>query len=65
MASGRLAAARPPKITSMRMSSTGMDRPSARPMSDLTSLLMAWKVGICPPTCEVSPGAASLPLIAW
>ncbi len=65
MASGRLAAARLPKITSMRISNTGMDSPSARPMSDLTWLLMACSAGICPPATAVSPGAPSLPLMAW
>ena len=61
MASGRLAAARLPKITSSRMSSTGSEMASARPMSALTSLLIAAYVGTCPPTWLASPGAASLP----
>ena len=41
MASGRRAAARLPKITSITISNTGVEKPSARPMSELTSLLIA------------------------
>ena len=41
IASGRLAAARLPKITSITISSSGIEKPSARPMSELTSLLIA------------------------
>ena len=65
MASGMLAAARLPKITNSRMRSAGMEIPSARPMSTLTSSLMASSVGICPPTRSVRPGAPSSSLMAW
>ena len=41
IASGRLAAARLPKITSSTISSAGSEKPSARPMSEVTSLLIA------------------------
>ena len=57
MASGRLAAARLPKMTSSRTSSTGREMPSARPMSLVTSLLIAASVGIWPPAWTVRPGA--------
>ena len=65
MASGRLAAARLPKITSSRMSSTGIEMPSARPISEVTSLLIADMVGTCPPTRVVRPGAARRPSMPW
>ncbi len=65
MARGRLAAARLPKITSSRMSSTGMEMPSARPMSEVTCLLIADMVGTWPPTWVDRPGAARWPAMAW
>ncbi len=65
IASGRPAAARLPKITSSRISSTGMEIPSARPMSALTWSLIASSVGICPPTWVARPGTPSSSLMAW
>ncbi len=64
IASGRLAAARLPKMNSMTISSTGREKASARPMSELTSLLIASFVGTSPPTSVRRPGAPSWPLIA-
>ncbi len=64
MASGRLAAARLPKITASRTSRTGIEMPSALPMSAVTSLLIAASVGISPPVCTVRPGAVRSALIA-
>ncbi len=64
MASGRLAAARLPKMISITISSTGMEKPSARPMSAVTCLLIACSVGVKPPVCVCRPGAARSPLIA-
>ena len=64
IASGRLAAARLPKITSSRISRIGSDSPSARPMLELTWVLIADSVGMTPPTWVVSPGADSELLIA-
>ena len=58
MARGRLAAARPPKMISSRISRTGMEKPSALPMLAVTSLLMATSVGTVPPSCAVMPWAA-------
>ena len=46
IASGRLAAARLPKMTRSRSSRTGIEMPSARPMSLVTCLLIATSVGI-------------------
>jgi len=64
MASGRLAAARLPKMTASRISRTGIDSPSARPISEVTCLLIASSVGICPPIWVLRPRGASRPLIA-
>ncbi len=64
MASGRLAAARLPKITSNRSKSNGMDSVSARLMSPLTCLLIVSSVGITPPALAVSPGTARRPEMA-
>ena len=64
IASGRLAAARLPKMISITISSTGMEKASARPMSEVTCLLIASLVGTSPPTSVRRPGAPSWPLIA-
>ncbi len=64
IASGRLAAARLPKMIASRTSRTGIEMPSALPMSLVTSLLMAASVGIWPPACTVRPGAVRSGLIA-
>jgi len=58
MATGSEAAARPPKITSSRISKTGMENPSALPMSAVTSELIATSIGTVPPTVAVTPLAA-------
>ena len=50
IASGRLAAARPPKITSSRISRTGKDRPSARVMLAVVCWPIVSLVGTTPPT---------------
>ena len=42
-----------------------MEMASARPMSALTSELIASSVGICPPTWVVRPGTPSSSLMAW
>ena len=65
IASGRPAAAKLPKMISSSTSSAGMEMASARPMSALTSELIASSVGICPPTRVVRPGTPSSPLMAW
>ncbi len=64
MASGRLAAARLPKITSSTISSTGRENASARPMSEVTSWLIASLAGTTPPTSVCSQGERSCHLIA-
>ena len=51
-------------MTTSSTSKTGIEMPSARPMSLVTSLLMAASVGIWPPARTVRPGAARSPLIA-
>jgi hypothetical protein len=63
MTSGKLAAVTEPKITSSKMSSTGSDKLSARPMSLLVWLVMVSSVGTSPPTSVRSMGAASLVLM--
>ena len=60
IATGRDAAARLPKITSSRISRTGIEKPSALAMSAVTSLLMATSMGTFPPTRAVTPPAARL-----
>jgi len=50
IASGKLAAARLPKITAITISSTGIEKPSARPISAVTCLPIVSLVGTSPPT---------------
>ena len=60
IATGRDAAARLPKITSSRISRTGIEKPSALAMSAVTSLLMTTSMATFPPTRAVTPLAARL-----
>ena len=60
IATGRDAAARLPKITSSRISRTGIEKPSALAMSAVTSELMATSIATFPPTLAVTPSAARL-----
>ena len=60
IATGSEAAARLPKITSSRISKTGIENPSALAMSAVTSLLIATSIGTVPPTLAVTPLAARL-----
>ena len=60
IATGSDAAARLPKITSSRISSTGIENPSALAMSAVTSELIATSIGTVPPTRAVTPLAARL-----
>ena len=69
IATGSEAAARLPKMTSRRISKTGIENPSALAMSAVTSLLIATSIGTFPPTRAVTPlavraGGASSALIA-
>ncbi len=50
IASGKLAAATLPKITAITISSTGIEIPSARPISAVTCLPIVSLVGTSPPT---------------
>ena len=60
MATGIQAAPRLPKITSSRISRTGIEKASALAMLAVTSELMATSVATLPPTVAVSPAAARL-----
>ncbi len=58
-ASGRLAAVRPPKTTTSRTSTIGIDSDSARPMSALTWVVMSLPMASLPPSRTSRPGGAS------
>ena len=60
MATGIQAAPRLPKITSSRISRTGIENASALAMSAVTSELIATSVATLPPTRAVRPAAARL-----
>ena len=60
IATGSEAAARLPKITSSKISKTGIENPSALAMSAVTSELIATSIGTVPPTRAVTPLAARL-----
>ena len=60
IATGSEAAARLPKITSSRISKTGIENPSALAISAVTSELIATSIGTVPPTLAVTPLAARL-----
>jgi hypothetical protein len=55
IATGSAAAARLPKITSSRISSTGIENSSALAMLAVTSELIAASIGTVPPTWAVTP----------
>ena len=59
MASGRLAAASPPKTTTSSTSTIGIDSVSARAMSSPTWLVMSLAIASLPPSWTVSPAGAS------
>ena len=60
IATGSEAAARLPKITSSRISKTGIENPSALAISAVTSELIATSIGTVPPILAVTPLAARL-----
>ena len=60
IATGSAAAARLPKITSSRISSTGIENSSALAMLAVTSELIAASIGTVPPTRAVTPLEARL-----
>ena len=55
IASGRLAAVRPPKTTTSSTSTIGSDICSARPMSSLTWVVMSLLIASSPPSWTVEP----------
>ncbi len=59
MASGRLAAVSPPKMTTSSTSTIGIESVSARAMSSPTWLVMSLAMASLPPSCTVSPSGAS------
>ena len=59
IASGRLAAVSPPKMTMRSTSTMGSEIISARAMSSPTWLVMSLAMASLPPSCTVSPGGAS------
>ena len=61
IASGRLAAAKLPKMSTSSTSRIGSEIISARAMSALTCSLMSRLIVGPPPTCVSRPGAASCP----
>ena len=59
IASGRLAAVRPPKMTTSSTSTTGSEICSARPMSSPTWVVMSLLMAAAPPSRTSSPGGVA------